>query len=365
MSKEDIKDLFKQIGDRFGNDVLKGTHLSSIVKDIQPSIHPAYFNILKELERKQLVKTVSELDKTATETVFELIKLRSDFKENNGFDNKAYDVFDAVCEIFDFQVDLGESTVDNLIVSTSVSSLQSLKFTSHSNASNTRKGISIGGKMTSYDMFLLSDSTKNALNFLNRYNVKKTNTWRIPTAKELKEVYQDLIIYNNDFKELWCLDENSGTLSVFDALSGVHQKCNTKEQLNQNRPLLAVCDVDYSSILDKELSINLNTSNEWGISIVYGCLGEQEYPDGFVKTLNHLQLYKKSTWRLPSILELEQLYKQKEVLNIHPELSVWSSTEPKKFFVNVLDFNSGEIKERKKTSSLNRITGSVILVSDE
>ena len=188
---------------------------------------------------------------------------------------------------------------------------------------------------------------------------------RIPTTKELKEVYQDLIIYNNDFKELWCLDENSGTLSVFDALSGVHKKCNTKEQLNQNRPLLAVCDVDYSVILDKELSINLNTSNEWGISIVYGCLGEQEYPDGFVKALNQLQLYNKSTWRLPSILELEQLYKHKELFNIQSELSIWSSTEPKKFFVNVLDFNSGEIKERKKTSYLNKITGGVILVSDE
>jgi hypothetical protein len=365
MSKEEIKDLFNQIGSRFGNDVLKGNHLSSMIKDLQPSIHPAYFNILKELEKRQLIKIVSELDKNAAETVFELIKLRSDFKENNGFDNKAYDVFDVVCEIFDFQLDLGERTVDNLSSNTSSSSLQSQKYISDSNTSIIRKGISIGGKMTSYDMFLLSDSTKNAIDFLNKYKVKKSNTWRIPTAKELKEVYQDLIIYNNDFKELWCLDENSGTLSVFDALSGVHQKCNTKELLNQKRPLLAVCDVDYSPILDKELSINLNTSNEWGISIVYGCLGEQEYPDGFVKTLNHLQLYNKSTWRLPSILELEQIYKQKEVLNIHPELPIWSSTEPKKFFVNVLDFNSGEIKERKKTSYLDTINGSVILVSNE
>ncbi len=365
MSKKEIKDLFIQIGNRFGNDVLKGTHLTSIVKDLQPTIHPAYFNILKELERKQLVKTVSELDKNAAETVFELIKIRSDFKENNGFDNRAYDVFDVICEVFDFHVDLGESTIDNFTANTGSSSFQSQKSISNFNASNTRKGISIGGKMTSYDMFLLSDSTKNALDTLNKYNVKKTNTWRIPTTKELKEVYQDLIICNNDFKELWCLDENSGTLSVFDALSGVHKKCNTKEQLNQNRPLLAVCDVDYSVILDKELSINLNTSNDWGISIVYGCLGEQEYPDGFVKALNHLQLYNKSTWRLPSILELEQLYKHKELFNIQSELSIWSSTEPKKFFVNVLDFNSGEIKERKKTSYLNKITGGVILVSDE
>jgi hypothetical protein len=171
MSKEEIKDLFNQIGNRFGNDVLKGTHLSSIVKDIQPNIHPAYFNILKELERKQLVKTVSELDENAAETVFELIKLRSDFKENNGFDNKAYDVFDAVCEIFDFQLDFTQSTPH--LPTANVTSLQFQSTLNETKYGAKRRLVSIAGKMTSHDIPLMSNLKYSAVDFLNEYQIKK------------------------------------------------------------------------------------------------------------------------------------------------------------------------------------------------
>lgn len=64
--------------------------------------------------------------------------------------------------------------------------------------------------------------------------------------------------------------------------------------------------------------------------------------------INKLKLYDQSNWRLPTITELSLIYNYRENLDLKITLPVWSSTQPKKFFVNVLDFKTGEIKEHKR-----------------
>jgi hypothetical protein len=124
-------------------------------------------------------------------------------------------------------------------------------------------------------------------------------------------MYQRRTDHNIDLDKLWCTDYNTKSLSLFDIKTGTHTKSISQEQINQ-LPVMAVSDIVLSPILEKEMAIHINTDNYWGFSIVHGCLGDREYPDGFVKMLNHLQLYNKSTWRLPSILEFEQICRLKK-----------------------------------------------------
>ena len=223
--------------------------------------------------------------------------------------------------------------------------------------------IKINNKITSSDLNIFSDSHGAAIGFLNQYQFKKTDTWRYPTSAELKSIAEEL--RSQSYKLLWCRDSNTNTFSIFDVEKGTHEKCNNRQQLDQKLPLLAVCDLEYSSIIEKELAVHLNTTNEWGISIVYGAFGEHTYPDSFLKSLNKFNLYNKTNWRLPSIIELEQIYKHRDSLNISPELPVWSLTEPKKFFVNVLDFKTGEVLEWKKyASAFDERRGNIVLISD-
>lgn len=223
--------------------------------------------------------------------------------------------------------------------------------------------IKINNKITSSDFNIFSDSHGAAIGYLNQYQFKKTDTWRYPTSAELKSIAEEL--RSQSYKLLWCRDSNTNTFSIFDVEKSAHQKCNNRQQLDQALPLLATCDLEYSSIIDRELAVYLNTTNEWGMSLVYGALGEHTYPDSFLKSLNKFKLYNKTNWRLPSIIELEQIYKHRDSLNISPELPVWSLTEPKKFFVNVLDFKTGKILEWKKyASAFDKRKGSIILISE-
>lgn len=223
--------------------------------------------------------------------------------------------------------------------------------------------IKINNKITSSDLNIFSDSHGEAIGFLNQYQFKKTNTWRYPTSAELKSIAEEL--RSKSYKLLWCRDSNTNTFSIFDVEKGAHEKCNNNQQLAQILPLLAVCDLEYSSIIDRELAVHLNTTNEWGISIFYGALGAHTYPDSFLKSLNQFKLHNKTNWRLPSIIEIEQIYKNRDSLNISPELPVWSLTESKKFFVNVLDFKTGEILEWKKyASALDHRKGNVVFISE-
>jgi hypothetical protein len=224
--------------------------------------------------------------------------------------------------------------------------------------------IKINNKITSSDLNIFSDSHGEAIGFLNQYQFKKTNTWRYPTSAELKSIAEEL--RSQSYKLLWCRDFNTNTLSIFDVEKGAHEKCNNNQQLAQILPLLAVCDHKHSSIIDRELAVHLNTTNEWGMSLVYGALGEHTYPDSFLKSINQFKLYNKTNWRLPSIIELEQIYKHRDSLNISSELPVWSLTEPKKFFVNVLDFKTGKILEWKKyASALDHRRGNVVFISEK
>ncbi len=223
--------------------------------------------------------------------------------------------------------------------------------------------IKINNKITSSDLNIFCDSHGAAISFINQYQFKKTDTWRYPTSDELKSVTEELRLQS--YKLLWCRDSNTNTFSIYDVEKCTHEKCNNQQQLQQTLPLLAICDLEYSSIIDRELAVHLNTTNEWGMFLVYGALGEHTYPESFLKSLNKFKLYNKSNWRLPSFIELEQLFKYRESLNLSPELPVWSSTESKKFFVNVLDFQTGEISEWKKyASALDHSRGNIVLISD-
>ena len=217
--------------------------------------------------------------------------------------------------------------------------------------------------MTSYELRLSCDlSWDSVIDYLNKYKIKNTNTWRPPVPSELNSIKNELVKMSYDF--VWCIDPYTKAISIFDSHKGSHMKCNSKQQLSQTLPLLAVSEIEYSHILDKELSINFFEEKDWGIKIMHGALGEHIFPDDFVATTNKLNVFGISNWRLPSILELQQIHNKRNAFNIKAEQFVWSATEPKKFFVNVLDFKTGEVREwKKRANAFDDRRGSVIIIS--
>lgn len=360
MNTKELTEIFSTINEQLGKNHLLDNKISAIVKDLKPNIQPSYIVIIKKLVDLKIINLIYDLSLTKENNEFEILKIRSNFKENNSFDEKAFQVFDALCNVFGLQTEHFLSTNQNPKTDSSKP---------QNNSSNdvipTIKTKSLNGKMTSYDIHMVCDSRSSTIDFLNQHHFKKTNTWRLPTSSELKNIYLDLQNNNNNFDNLWCIDSNSKSLSVFDIQNGTHEKCRSKQQLEQLLPLFAVSDISYSPILDKELAIHLKNNDEWGVNLVYGSLGEHHYPEGFINALNSYKLYNKTIWKLPTILELEQLYKHRTHLGLKPNLPVWSSTEPKKFFVNVLDFETGEIKEWKKwANTFDERKGSVIIVAN-
>ncbi|GGE15536.1 hypothetical protein [Psychroflexus salis] len=354
-----FNNILKELLSRFDQDILLKSSVLAIVKDLQPDLHPSYHTILMHAVDSQLMTKLNKFKNQNNE--FEVLNLRTQFKENNGFDDRAYEVFDAFCEGLNIEI-RQFLTIENSFDS-EIKEHGRAQITNNLVNSKVTNSLSINNKITSSDLKMLCDSNGAAIGFLNQYKFKKTDSWRYPTSDELKSEAEELRLQS--YKLLWCRDSNTNTISIFNVEKGTHEKCNNQQQLQQLLPLLAICDLKYSSIIDRELAVHINTTNEWGLSIVYGALGEHTYPESFLGSFNKFKLHNKSNWRLPSIIELGQLYKHRESLNLSPELPVWSSTEPKKFFVNVLDFQTGEISEWKKyANAFDKRRGTIILISN-
>jgi hypothetical protein len=353
--------ILRELITRLGEDVLINSRIVAIIKDLQPDIHPSYLTILeKMIDSKLIDKLIKNNENHLNE--FELLNLRTQFKDNNGFDDRAFEVFDAFCVCLNIETEQFLSK-DIIVAGLKIKQHQSTQLSVNYKKTLAVNSLSINNKITSSDLNIFCDFHGVAVGFLNQYQFKKTNTWRYPTSAELKSIAEEL--HSQSYKQLWCRDSNTNTFSIFDVEKGTYEKCNNNQQLAQILPLLAVCDLEYSFIIDRELAVHLNTTNEWGLSVVYGALGEHTYPNSFLKSLNKFKLYNKTNWRLPSIIELDQIYKHRDSLNISPELPVWSLTEPKKFFVNVLDFKTGEILEWKKyANAFDERRGNIILISD-
>jgi hypothetical protein len=353
--------MFKEIVDSCGKEFLLDRRIKAALRDFHPDIHPSYIAIIDKMLEKDLIVWLDKCSNKSDKNDFELLSLRINFKENNGFDDKAYEVFDAFCSAFNIETanlisSVPNDPVSNTTVYYDVSTINNVD-------EKYFKPISINNKMTSYELRLSCGlSLGSAIDYLNKYKIKNTNTWRPPDPSELNSIINELAKMSYDF--VWCIDPYTKAISIFDSQKGTHMKCNSKEQLSQTLPLLAVSDIEYSPILDKELSINFCKENDWGITIMHGALGEHIFPDDFVGTTNKLNVFGINNWRLPNILELQQIFNKRNAFNIKPAQFVWSSTEPKKFFVNVLDFKTGEVREwKKRANAFDERKGSVILIS--
>lgn len=350
--------MLKEIVDSCGKEFLLDRRIKSVLRDFHPDIHPSYMAIIDKMLEKDLIVWLDKCSNKSDKNDFELLSLRINFKENNGFDDKAYEVFDAFCSAFNIETaNLISSVANDPLSNTNIHYDAS---TINDVAGKYFKPISINNKMTSYEL-QLSDGLS-AIDYLNKYKIKNTNTWRPPNPSELNSIMNELIKISYDF--VWCIDPYTKATSIFDSRKGSHMKCNSKEQLSQTLPLLAVSDIEYSPILDKELAINISEENDWGIKIMHGALGEHIFPDDFVGTTNRLNVFGINNWRLPNILELQQIYNKRHAFNIKEEHFVWSSTEPKRFFVNVLEFKTGEVREwKKRANAFDERRAGVILIS--
>lgn len=211
------------------------------------------------------------------------------------------------------------------------------------------KTMKVNNNFTSSDFIIVTDKPTDVVGFLNDNNFKKTATWRLPETTELVLIYEELYASNPFFKHLWCIDHYSKTLSVFDTSNGTHEKCNGRGvHTGEKLPLFAVSAKLHAPLIEKEMAIQLNNSNQLGVSIAHGSFGEFLYSDEMVNMFNQTQLFQISNWRLPTIEELERIHNTKEALGISIQEPIWTSTIERKFFVQVIDFKTGEISQIKK-----------------
>lgn len=201
--------------------------------------------------------------------------------------------------------------------------------------------------------------------FLNANRFKGTDTWRLLYSQEMQNLRGELLEGVPFFEDVWCLDEYSKAMSIFNVKEGTHEKDNGKlAQSGQSLPFLAVSELGYSPILDQELGIRMNEDNPWGIKIAHGAFGEFKFSESIADTFNKASLFDTDNWRLPMIEELSQIYQARETLGIHFKGLVWSSTIERKFFVQVMDFSSGEVVQIKKFNHMDDRRASLFLLAE-
>lgn len=219
--------------------------------------------------------------------------------------------------------------------------------------------------ITSSDLHLRSKNPGQILAFLNKNSFKGTNTWRLPESQELQTMREQLIQNVPFFEDVWCLDQYSKAMSIFNVQEGTHEKDNGKlAQSGQSLPFLAVSDLAYSAILDQELGIRLNEENPLGIKIAYGSFGEFIFSENIADTFNKGALFDTDNWRLPMIKELFQIFQARETLGINFKGLFWSSTIERKFFVQVMDFSTGEVVQIKKYNHMDDRKAGLFLLAE-
>lgn len=219
--------------------------------------------------------------------------------------------------------------------------------------------------ITSSDLHLRSKNPGQILAFLNKNSFKGTNTWRLPESQELQTMREQLIQNVPFFEDVWCLDQYSKAMSIFNVHEGTHEKDNGKlAQSGQSLPFLAVSDLAYSAILDQELGIRLNEENPLGIKIAYGSFGEFMFSENIADTFNKGALFDTDNWRLPMIKELFQIFQARETLGINFKGLFWSSTIERKFFVQVMDFSTGEVVQIKKYNHMDDSKAGLFLLAE-
>lgn len=370
LTENKIFELLNRVQSQYGTEVLKSSKITAIIKDVQTGMPPSFYNILTAMANQNInVKIKDLIDGELVDRDIQLLQLKNNFTNDNGFNAVADNLFVALCKVFGYTNELFavNTTSQNIEQYSNDKIASNDNITSYSNRLSLKsvKTLSSNNFFTSSDLHIRSNTPEQMVAFLNANRFKGTDTWRLLDSQEMQNLRGELLEEVPFFEDVWCLDEYSKSMSIFNVQEGTHEKDNGKlAQSGQSLPFLAVCELAHSPILDQELGIRMNEDNPWGIKIAHGAFGEFKFSENIADTFNKASLFDKDNWRLPMIEELSEIYQAKETLGIHFKGLVWSSTIERKFFVQVMDFSSGEVVQIKKFNHMDDRRASLFLLAE-
>lgn len=183
---------------------------------------------------------------------------------------------------------------------------------------------------------------------------KKRNDWRLPHRSEIQAL-RDGGSPSGQSALIWCLNdpENGGGPMIYETLEGTFTKCSTKESLETVGNLLLVAgkhERKVSEIIVEEGEISISETSDY--HVLSAGIGPALFDNGdeLASLFNEVEFMGISSWRMPTIEELESIYSSKDELEGFEKGNYWSSSEEKKYNAWKLNFESGEKIHCRKLS---------------
>ncbi len=132
---------------------------------------------------------------------------------------------------------------------------------------------------------------------------------------------------------------------IYETLEGTFTKCSTKESLETVGNLLLVAgkhERKVSEIIVEEGEITISETSDY--HVLSAGIGPALFDNGdeLASLFNEVEFMGISSWRMPTIEELESIYISKDELEGFEKGNYWSSSEEKKYNAWKLNFESGE-----------------------